>query len=69
MDTQVTATQVREKLGAMYDPELAEFLRISIPTLKARRSRCVLPPSSKSGREHVTLVDDLKAWISHKRAK
>jgi hypothetical protein len=62
------ASAVREKIGMLYDPDVAELLRITVPTLKARRSRGTAPPSSKIGRDHVTFVDDLKRWIATRRA-
>ena len=64
---EISGTVTSEKLGLLYDPELAALLRINVATLKNRRARGDLPPSSKIGREHVTLVDDLKRWIARRR--
>ena len=68
METSTRASEVRQKIGALYDPEVAELLHIWVPTLKARRSRGTAPPSSKIGRDHITFVDDLKQWIARRRA-
>jgi hypothetical protein len=64
-----SGAEVRERLGVMYDPELAEFLKISLATLKNRRAIGNLPPSAKIGREHVTTFDDLKTWLARRRAR
>jgi len=68
METSTKASEVRQKIGVLYDPEVAELLHIAVSTLKARRSRGTAPPSSKVGRDHVTFVDDLKQWIARRRA-
>jgi hypothetical protein len=69
MQTNATgnAQAVREKLGLLYDPELAEVLGITVPTLRNRRLLGQLPPSSKVGAIHITLVADLKAWLARRQ--
>jgi hypothetical protein len=69
MNTKLKATTTHEKLGVIYDAELADLLRITVPTLKNRRSRGDAPPSAKVGRVHITTIDDLKRWLAQRRAR
>ena len=66
---EANSNTVLSKLGALYDPELADFLKISVATLKNRRAKGDLPPSAKIGREHVTTVDDLRQWLARRKAR
>ena len=59
--------QLREELGYLSDPQVAEVLGIEVPTLHNRRSRGDAPASAKVGAEHLTKVDDLHAFIARRR--
>ena len=63
----VATAPERANLGAMSDLEVAAFLGISVKTLQNRRSKGTAPPACKVGRDCVTLVADLKAWIARRR--
>ena len=59
--------QLREELGYLSDPQVAEVLGVEVATLHNRRSRGDAPASAKVGAEHLTKVDDLHAFIARRR--
>ena len=69
-DTSTSSTNaaaLREKLGILTDDDLCVLLGdgkpISDKTLQNRRLQGNLPPSTKTGRGHVTTVADFQKWL------
>jgi len=68
---QATDTQrsIRDRLDALTDAQVAEFLGITVHTLKNRRSSGNAPLSAKVGRERLTQLSDLKRWLATRRGR